>query len=118
MRTHQQRLGLFLQHSKKALGFSRQEIATSLGISYAYYGHLETGRRPIPVKVTAQLDKKFNLPTGTVEKLVRCARTSDVMQKDLLSDLLLDVTQLIVDQSDMWAAMEYRHHIIPILKVP
>jgi transcriptional regulator with XRE-family HTH domain len=118
MRTHQQRLGFFLQHSKKALGFSRQDVADAVGISYAYYGHLETGRRPIPMRVWAKLDQKFNLPQGTMANLVRCAHTSDVIQEDLLSDLLLDVTQLIINQSDAWAAMEYRHHVIPILKVP
>ena len=118
MKTHQRRLAKFIQKSRKALGISRQDAADAVGISYPYLGHLENGMRPIPVRVWAPLDKTFNLPQGTVEKLVRFARISDVMQEDLLSDHLLDVTQLIVDQSDVWAAMEYRYHIIPIMKVP
>jgi len=110
MAVHRRRLGAFIAESRRALGLSRTRLADGLGISYAYLGHIESGRRPLPDRLEEPLDLVLRLEPGTMHELARAAEVSDSIREspDLLTTPLeRAVAQVSRNLTSEWASLSY-----------
>jgi len=107
---HQNRLGTFVAESRRALGFSRTDLAKHLGISYAYLGHIESGRRPISDRVEKPLGKALGLHDGLMHDLVSAVYASDDTdnKNDWLEPLLHEaVAEVRAQLESPWVILAY-----------
>ena len=87
---------------------SRADLANRLGISYAYLGNIQSGRRPIPNRLLSRLDEVLQLKPGRTDELVRAARISDMDPEgtDLLTPILQEAFGDLDPLISEWTRLE------------
>ena len=101
-------MGAFISAAGRALGYSRKAMAEHLGISYAYLGHIESGRRPLPERLESPLDDLLQLAPGRMHDLASAAYVSDLAPDapEQLTEILQVALSDLDGKVEQWKALE------------
>ncbi len=61
-------IAVLVRQKRKALGLSQRQVATQAGCSQSYLAQIETGVRPISLRLAVRLEKLFGMPVGRYQR--------------------------------------------------